>query len=340
MKANKGSIGRSVDQPDPKIRLYLFFGPDEAQSRALAARLLGALGAAKFAIASSSLKSNPAQLVDEAAALSLFGERRLIWIEPATNEIAEAVEGLLSMDSVESPVVALAGALTKASPLLKLAESSPHAIAYAAYMPEGVDAARMVADLGRRFGLKVSAPVAARIADVCGNDQALVAQELEKLSLYVGADPHSPKELEHDAIDAVGADNSESDFLRLADLALLGDIGGLSESVARLPSGGSEAIPTIRSLQRRLLMLAPARARVERGERIEGVMASFGKALFWKDKISVERMLKSWSAGDLATLAQRAGTLERDLMFGHAPAKEALGEELLAIARKARSKSA
>ena len=78
----------------------------------------------------------------------------------------------------------------------------------------------MVVDLGRRVGLKIAPPVAARIADACGNDQAIVAQELEKLALYLDASPHSPKELDHDAIDAVGADTGEGDFLRLADLAL------------------------------------------------------------------------------------------------------------------------
>jgi DNA polymerase-3 subunit delta len=86
-------------------------------------------------------------------------------------------------------------------------------------------------------------------------------------------------------------------------------------------------------------MLAPARARIERGERIDGVMASLGKALFWKDKPAVEKMLRTWSAADLATVAQRAGELERNLMFSEMPGREALGEELLAIARKARSRS-
>ena len=340
MKASKSSIGRSVDQPDPKIRFYLFLGPDEAQSRALAARLLGALGAAKFALAAGAVKSNPAQLVDEAAALSLFGERRLIWTEPAGNDITEAVEALLAAESFESPVAAIAGALPKSAALLKLAESSPHALAFTAYVPEGNEAARMVADVGRRFGLKISAPVAARLADGCGSDQAIVAQELEKLALYVGASPHSPKELEHEAIDAVGADNSEGDFLRLADLALLGNISELGEAIARLSSAGSETIPAIRSLQRRLLMLAPARARIERGERLDGVMASFGKALFWKDKPSVEKMLRTWSAADLATIAERAGQLERNLMFTEMPERDALGEELLTIARRARSRTA
>jgi len=336
VKANKPSIGRAVDQPDPKIRFYLFSGQDEAQSRALAARLLEALGAAKFVLGASAVKGNPALLTDEAAALSLFGERRLIWIEPAGAELIEAIEALLALDSVESPVVAIAGPLPKSSPLLKLAESSANSIAFTAYLPEGDEAARIVADLGRRLGLKVSPPVSARIAEACANDQAIAAQELEKLAIYVGASPHSPKELTHEALDAVSVESGERDFLRLADLALAGDVGGLAEALERLPKGGAEAIPAIRSLQRRILMLAPARARVERGERVDAVMASLGKSLFWKDKQVFQEMLNRWSAEALATAAERAGALERNLMFSEAPERESLGEELLAIARKAR----
>jgi DNA polymerase-3 subunit delta len=66
-------------------------------------------------------------------------------------------------------------------------------------------------------------------------------------------------------------------------------------------------------------------------------MTSLGRSLFWKDKAKIERMLRKWSAKDLATAAERAGQLERSLMFSSAPDREALGEELLAIARKARS---
>jgi DNA polymerase-3 subunit delta len=339
VKANKSSIGPAVDRPDPKIRFYLFLGPDEAQSRALAARLLQGLGAAKFAVSAASVKDNPTLIVDEAAALSLFGERRLIWIEPANNDIAEGVEALLAADAIESPVAAIAGALAKSSPLLKLAEGSPAALAHTAYISEGEDAVQLVVDLGRRVGLKISPPVAARISKTCGNDQAIVMREIEKFALYSNASPHSPKDLEHDAVDAVGADSAEGNFLRLADLALSGDGVAVADTIARLPGGGSEAIPAIRSLQRRLLMLAPARARIERGEGIDAVMASFGKSLFWKDKPTVERMLRQWTAEELATIFARSGALERRLIFSDAPEQEALAEELLAIARKARARA-
>lgn len=338
MKPNKASIGRAVDQPAAGTRFYLFYGPDEAQSRALAARLLEALAATKVVMSSGAIKSDPATLVDEAGAMSLFGGKRLVWIEPATKDIEEGIAALLEGPDTESAVVAIAGALTKTSALLKLAEGSPLAIAYASYVPAGQDSERMVIDLGRRYGLKISSPVAARLADASDNDQAIVSQELQKLALYLDASPHSPKELDHSAIDDVGAFSAEGDFQRLADLALTGSIDELTHELARLPAGGNEGIPVVRSLQRRLLMLAPARARVERGERLDAVMTSLGRTMFWKDKSAVQQMLQKWTADDLATVAERAGRLERSLMFTAAPEREALGEELLAIARKARSR--
>jgi DNA polymerase-3 subunit delta len=336
VKASKASIGRAIDQPAPNIRFYLFHGPDEAQSRALGTRLLEALGATKFAMASGAVKSDPAALADEAGAMSLFGGKRAVWIEPATKDIEAGVAALLEGPPGESPVVAIAGALPKSSLLLKLAENSQEALAFAAYAPEGQEAERMVIDVGRRYGLKISPPVAARLAESAGNDQAIVAQELQKLALYIDASPHSPKELDHSAVDDIGADSAEGDFQRLADLALAGDVCELTDELMRLPAGGSEAIPVVRSLQRRLLMLAPARARVERGERVDAVMTSLGRSLFWKDKGKFQQMLAKWSTEDLATVADRAGKLERSLMFTAVPDREALGEELLAIARKAR----
>ncbi|HEX5236936.1 MAG TPA: DNA polymerase III subunit delta [Sphingomicrobium sp.] len=343
MKVAKGSIGAAVERPDAKIRLYLFYGPAEAQSRALAARLLASLGAVKFALTSVSVKSDPASLLDAAGAMNLFGERRAIWIEPAGSEIEEGVASLLDGAPPESPVVAIAGSLSRSSALLKLAEGSPLALSYASYIPEGADAQRMVSEAGRRFGLKIAAPLAARLADSCGGDEAIAGQELAKFALYLDASPHSPKELDGETVDLLGADG-EGNFLKLGDLALRGDLAVLAEELTHMLAGGSEAVPVIRSLQRRLAMLAPARSRVERGESADSVMASLGKSLFWKDKPAFEKMLTRWSSADLARIAERAGRLERELMRPRArpgsamPEEAAVGEELLAIAHRARAR--
>ena len=334
MKASKSNVGRSIDQPDGAVRFYLFHGPDEAQSRALAARLLEALGATKFAVSSGAVKNDGALLADEAGAMSLFGGKRLIWIEPAGDEITAGVEALLESNGAESPVLAISGALRKTSALLKLAEANPQALAFAAYPPEGMEAERMVGDVGRRLGLKIGPSVAARLAGSCGNDQAVVFQELQKLALYIDASPQTPKELDHDSIDAIGADLPEGEVLHLADLALSGRVADLAVELSGLPAG-AESIPVVRALQRRLLQIAPARARIERGESPDSVMTSLGKSLFWKDKPVVSKMLSMWDSKRLATVGERAAKLESQLLFSDAPDQEALGEELIAIARVA-----
>src|SRR5687767_13856629 len=118
VKAARGSIGRSLDQPDETVRLYLFHGPDEGQSRALGERLLKGLGSTRFVVAAAALESDAALLADEAGAMNLFGEPRAIWVEPAGDEVADAVDALLEAPASESPAIVIAGALRKSSALL------------------------------------------------------------------------------------------------------------------------------------------------------------------------------------------------------------------------------
>ena len=336
MKTSKGSIFRSVDEPDPKVRFYLFHGADEAQSTALGERLASALKATKHNVAATALRSDPALLADEAGAIDMFGGAKVIWIQPSGEEVLSSVEALLDAPASESPVVAIAGRLTKASKLLKLADEHPLALSHVSYELDARDAERLVMEMARAEGLRPQPGVASRIAESCSNDRRMIGQELQKLALYLDASPNSPKDLDRQALDAVGAD-AGGDFLALADLALSGDARALGAELARLDGGGREAIPVIRSLQRRLQMLAPIRARIDSGERPQAVMTSLGKSLFWKDKPLVEKLIAAWDSAGLARVAERTGALERQLMRGDSPPPaEALGEELIAIARQAR----
>src|SRR5213075_2260136 len=215
----------------------------------------------------------------------------------------------------------------------KLAEAHPAVLTHCSYVPEGRDMERVVIELGHEVGLRVTPDLAQRIAGAANNNQAVAAQELTKFALYLEADAASPRELDQDTVDLLGADSAEADLMRLGDLALTGRMNELLDELARLPHGGTEAIPVLRALQRRLLMLAPLRGRVERGEGVDGVMASMGKALFWKDKPLVQRLLSVWSAERLAEAAARVSALERLIMLRPLADEAALGEMLVTLAR-------
>ena len=334
MKSDRRGVERLLDRPDPATRFYLFYGYDEGQSRAHGERLLKALGAEKVPISVAAAKSDPAILTDEAAAIDMFGGRRAIWVEPATDDIADSLVALLAAPAAESPVVAVAGGLRKTSKLLKIAEAHQLALAHVSYELNERDSERLVEELARAEGLRLQPGIAARIASGCGGDRGVIAQELLKIALYFGASPENPREAGSEAIEAIGA-GSEGEWMAISDTALAGDLAELADELVRA-TAGAEPVVVVRALQRRLLTLARLRARVDRGERVADAMASMGKALFFKDKDLVGKLLGRWDSAKLARVAERAGELERSMMSSQPPPPvEALGEELIAIARTA-----
>lgn len=324
---------KALSAPDPKIRFYLFHGYDPGQSRARAEQLLATLAAEKATIEPATLKTDPAILADEAAAMALFGGKRALWIEPAGEDIAEAVEALLGAPAAESPAIAVAGGLKKSSALLKLAEAHPLALAVQSYELNERDLERLVEDMARSEGLRLAPGIAARIATSCGGDRGIVAQELTKLALYLGASPASPALLDSDALEAVSA-GSEGEWTHLGDLALSGNSAAVADELAT--TAGIDPIRLIRAVQRRLLMLAPLRAKVDHGRSVGDVMASAGNSVFFKEKHVVAKILPLWDSASLARVSERLGALERALMRSDSPPDvEALGEELVTIARQA-----
>jgi DNA polymerase-3 subunit delta len=336
MKANRGQIERALDGADPAFRLFLLHGPDESGSRALADRLAKKMGsdAERVDFSGSQLKTDPALLADEAASISLFGGARWIRVEAAGDETLDAVQGLIEYDAASSnPVIVIAGALRKDSKLLKLALDADAALAFASYAPEGADAGRLALDMARAAGLHMPSDLARRIADMTGADRALMAGEIEKLALYVDAAPDRPREIGHDALDALGADASEGDQSRLVDAVLEGRADILESELAHLAEEGIEGIPLVRAMLRRLLLLAELRAQVERGNAVGAVMASSGKSLFWKDKEPIGRQLALWTSNALRKAIDRMTAAERRLKASGGPGEVAAREEFHALAR-------
>lgn len=338
MKANLRQIEQALDRPDPAIRFFLLHGPDEAASRALAQRLGKALGsdAEKIELSATTLRSDPARLADEAAAFSMFGGPRFVMIDSAGDEITDAVDALLALPQAGNPAVAIAGALRKDSRLLKLVTAGEAALAFASYAPEGRDADRLAASLGQTYGLRIAPDVARRLIAATGNDRAVLAQELTKFAAFLDADAGAPVELDHATLDILGADAEEGDLSRLIDTALGGDVSAANDELTRLLSVGIDAIPIVRAFQRQLLLLVQLRAEVDSGQSIEQTMAGpAGRAVFWKEKDRVARLVGRWTGEALTQALKRMADAGRQVMRSNGPGGIAIEAEIFALARAA-----
>jgi DNA polymerase-3 subunit delta len=337
VKASKAQIESALKASGVGTRFFLFYGPDEAGSRALAKSLAAAMGpeAERVELSGAELKADPARLADESASISLFGGPRYIVVEPAGDEVLPSVEALLEAPTAGNPVAIVAGALKPTSKLLKLALAEPSTLAFASYVPEGRDADRLVLELAREHGLILRSDLARRIAESCGGNRAIVDQELRKYALFLDASPEAPKPIEHDAIDSIGATSGEGDLSRLVDSVGGGDAALLHTELLRLKSEGIEGIALIRAVLRRMALLARLRAEVEAGNSISSVMASAGKSLFWKEKDGIAQQLGRWRSDLLAKSVGRLLEAERQVKAPGALGAAAVNEELFAICRQA-----
>lgn len=337
MKANRGQIEKALDAPPADIRFFLLYGPDEAGSAALAKRLERAMGpqAERIDLDGSTLREDPARLSDEAASFSMFGDKRWVRINGIGDESLPALAALLEAEAAGNPVIATAGALKGTSKLLKLATDSPRAMAFASYQPDAREAEQIAVAIAREGALRLSSDLARRIVDLASGDRALMGGEIEKLILYLDAAPDRPREATAEALDALSADNPDSDVAPLVNAVLGGDLRAMHRELGRLAQAGTAMAAVLRPLLGRAMLLANIRASFDQSGRLDAAVEAAGKQVFWKDKAVVTRQVRLWDAHGIARVIQRLSQAERASRSSGGIGDLLVRHELLAIARQA-----
>ncbi|MDO7835841.1 DNA polymerase III subunit delta [Sphingobium sp. HBC34] len=337
MKASRGQIEKALDAPPADVRFFLLYGPDEASSQALAKRLERAMGpqAERIDLDGPTLKDDPARLSDEAASFSMFGDRRWVRISGLAEDSVPALTALLEGEVAGNPVLAVAGALKSTSKLLKLALDHKAALAFISYQPDAREAEQIAIGIAREGGLRLPTELARRIVALANGDRALMAGEIEKLILYLDAAPDRPCEASAEALDALSADNPDTEVAPLVNAVLGGDLKAMHQELVGLSETGATMASVIRPLLNRAMLIATIRDAFDASGRLEAAVESAGKAVFWKEKGLVSRQVRTWDAPGIARVIQRLLEAERATRSGRGTGDLLVRHELLAITRQA-----
>lgn len=325
------AIGQRAD-----IRLFLLFGTDPSTIEDIARKLAAAMNdAERIDIDGAQLRSDPALLADEAASISLFGDKRYIRLHLQRDEGLAGIENLLESAQAGTPVIATTGNLTPTNKLRKLGQSNPGVMMLACYPPSEMDAVAHVEALAQAAGLRIDRALAQRLAETTGFDRALAAGEIEKIALYCDAAPNRPATVEPDMLVKLGAETLEENISGLLGAVMAGAIGDASEAITDARDLGVNEVRIVKALQRRVVQLAGLRAEVEHGAQI-GPLVDRTRSIFFKEQSAYKQALSSWSSARLTRLNARLFDLERRLMTGGSDlAAPMLANELLVIARAA-----
>ena len=344
MKATQKDFRQAAPRAARDCRVFFFCGPDEAGAAAAAATITGLLAdpGERVELSGSEVRSDPVRLGDEARSTSLFGDARHLYVRASGDDAHDAVKTLL--DTIETgegegacPVLIVASSATDKSRTAKLLEKRGDALVAMFYPPDLRDVTSEVSRMAGAAGLKMPAELHERIARGSGLDVRLAQSEIEKLALYCDASPQSPRPVDREALDAIGASTEEEGFMPLVNAVLSGDAARLPGELRRMRELSLNQVGLLLAFERRAAQLAQLAARLGSRGDVGGFIESERKAhrVFWRDAGDLKVQLGHWRGRRLDRLVRRLAEAHRNLLSNSQAAETLLAQELSEIARNA-----
>ena len=346
MKVAPREVERLLSAPPPGLRAVLLHGPDNGLVRERARALVTSVAVDPkdpFRVADLTLaeiKSAPARLADEAAALSFTGGRRAVRVREGEDALMPAVKLLLAGAETDSLVVIEAGELSARSALRRLFEAERGLAALACYRDDARALPGVIKEALRAAGLTASADALAYLAAHLGGDRQVTRRELEKLVLYKDAAPDAvpdgaPRRLELEDAQACIGDTAEISLDDLVHDLGDGQIPAMERALARSLQEGANPVAVLRAVARHLQRLHLVAGLVSQGTALEAAMKRLRPPPFWKLAPRFRTQAQAWRPEVLRRALARVLEAERACKRSGAPAELLCGAALHAIARAA-----
>ena len=286
------------------------------------------------------LKRDPAMLGDEARsgiAVSVTPATSLV--RASGEEAHDALKALIETGEAgagdAAPVLIVATSATDKSRTAKLLEKRGDALVAMFYPPDLMSVAASVRNMADAAGLRLGGDLAERIARAAGLDVRLAQSEVDKLALYMDADPQSPKTASVEDYGEIGAATEEDGFGPVVNAVMGGELGKLPTEVRRIKELGLNPVGLLLALERRAAQLTQISAKL--GPR--GSFDNLGRGekaqlgIFWKEEREIRQQLGAWPKKKLDRLIPRLIALHRALLSNSQAAELLLAQDLTEIAR-------
>ena len=202
-------------------------------------------------LAAETLVADPGRLADEANAISMFGGKRVIWIDAGGRDFAALIAPVMESLPDGTSLLVEADNLKKGAPLRLLFETRPDAAAIECYAPPPASLGQMLDAEAAKAGVRIDRETREHLVAALGADPSAARGEIAKLMLYA----ESTGALEAADVDALisGAGATPADAL--VDFALSGDLKGLERAIGHGLSEGDAQFAAMRLAARVLLLI-------------------------------------------------------------------------------------
>lgn len=271
------------------------------------------------------LKDNPGLLLDEALALSLTGDRKVITCLDPGPYFRKQLELLLKSNHGQTNlVVARAGELKASSSLRKICEKSPNTAAIPCYEDTPNELAHLVRTKAGELDKAISSDNVRLLVNLCDCDRGLVLSELDKLVLYVG----DRSQIEHHDITTLCEDKADATLDRTIDAMLLGDTSTSVQLLQELKRNGMPTSVFLDAMSNYLIRFLNWRLDTDDGVPVDQVLKTARPPVFFKRHRIIAQQLGLWSASKISQ-AQKVIHSATELARKNADISEQIVERVL-----------
>ncbi len=341
MKVSAGATERFLVSPDPAMLATLIYGPDTGLARERAKILAGAVvddlsdPFRTATVTAASLRDDPARLADEAAAMSLTGGRRVIFLRDATDGMADTLKSLLEHGAGDALVIAEAGELGPRSRLRRLFEDAENAAAIACYPDDQRTLGAVIAEMLSEAGLSASPDAMIYLRENLGGNRLVTRMELDKLIAYATGEPGATEVTLDDAMACVG----DSAGLTLEDIAFAAASGNqalLARTLGTAFDEGANPVTVLRAAARHFQRLHLAAGAVAAGESAERALKALRPPVFFKRSDEFRAQLGRWNVSSLAAAIVALTDAEIACKSTGVPAETSCARALMRLATRPR----
>ena len=288
-------------------KMYLFYGENEGyKNDAIETYFIKEFDGEIIKYDENEILNDKDQFIEDCLNESLFSKKKIIIISRVTSKLYEVIKDLFNRQIHDKKIILNSGVLEKKSRIRQLFEKENTLVCIAFYQDNTSTLYKIASDFFSSNKIPISSENINLIIEKCLGDRNNLKNEMNKILNFC----YQKNKISADEIKKLINYQEEDNYFELVDFCLSKNKLKVCKIINNNNYKNTDSIILIRSFVSRIKRLLELKKLQGESGNVKSTIENFRPPIFWKDKETVEKQLKSWSIKDAYKLFDEITELE------------------------------